>query len=243
KYKRKVGESDLPDDLTFYLSRGRGPHAMYINLKRNQGINPNADVFFVRTLQDGRTHLEKTPNIENEDVAYYQDRENGAFMTVRCVTKSTGQCDRVIYGNIKIGDINYDLQPMETDVASRNVLDVPGPLGTKYVLQQQTNIQREIPVENEDAAYVNEGNLHKRLMDLIRRFPQGQDNQSYFGLRDFTLSSRHITGLPNREAKCENSYNTANETEDAILILLMLFVWLEHHLSVHDKYHQSTRRL
>ncbi|KAK3575897.1 hypothetical protein CHS0354_034473 [Potamilus streckersoni] len=64
KYKRNVGESDFPDDLTFYLSRGT--QSMYINLKRNHGINPNAEVFFVRTLEDGRTHLEKTPNIENE---------------------------------------------------------------------------------------------------------------------------------------------------------------------------------
>ncbi|KAL3855779.1 hypothetical protein ACJMK2_014979, partial [Sinanodonta woodiana] len=132
------------------------------------------------------------------DVGYYQDRDNGAFMTVRCIRRSTGQCIRVIYGNIRIGSINYDLRPAETDVTLRNVLASPGFLGNRYVLQDYDNIQRAFSIENGDAAYVSERNVHKGLVDLIQRFPQGRDNESLFRLRNFTVSSGRPTDLHNR---------------------------------------------
>ncbi|KAL3875189.1 hypothetical protein ACJMK2_038116 [Sinanodonta woodiana] len=92
--KRDSSDPSLPDNLTFQL-RG-GSRSLTLNLKRNNEINPNADMYFVRKSNDGQSHLEKALNLENEDVAYYQDWQNGAFMTVRCVRRSDGQCNRVI---------------------------------------------------------------------------------------------------------------------------------------------------
>ncbi|KAL3875196.1 hypothetical protein ACJMK2_038123, partial [Sinanodonta woodiana] len=82
---------------------------------RNYAIDPNADVYFVSKLDDGRTFLEKAQTLKEEN------------------------------GNIQIEDRNYDLHPAETDITSRDLLDVPD-LGARYVLRPQQDIQRDIPV-------------------------------------------------------------------------------------------------
>ncbi|KAK3576268.1 hypothetical protein CHS0354_027712, partial [Potamilus streckersoni] len=92
--KRTLSDDDLPDQLSFILKSKS--HTLTLNLKRNYDIDPNADIYTVRKLNDGRSLLEKTDNIENEDVAYYQDRDNGAFMTVRCIKGSNSHCERLI---------------------------------------------------------------------------------------------------------------------------------------------------
>ncbi|KAK3600923.1 hypothetical protein CHS0354_013304 [Potamilus streckersoni] len=62
--KRKFSDPSLPDILTFQL-RG-GSRSLTLNLKRNHAIDPNADVYFVRKSNDGRSHLEKALNLEKE---------------------------------------------------------------------------------------------------------------------------------------------------------------------------------
>ncbi|KAL3836828.1 hypothetical protein ACJMK2_022241, partial [Sinanodonta woodiana] len=124
---------DLPDELAFHLTRRS--ETLNLNLRRNYDINPNADVFFARKSQNGEIVLGKSPHIENENLAYYQDIDNGAFVTVRCVKRSNEQCDRIINGNLQIGGIDYALQPAETDTSSRSLLEDPYVLGRKYVLQ------------------------------------------------------------------------------------------------------------
>ncbi|KAK3586203.1 hypothetical protein CHS0354_003887, partial [Potamilus streckersoni] len=62
--KRTVSDTDLPDQLSFHLKRKS--HDLTFNLKRNHQINPNADIFVVRKLNDGQSVLEKTQNLENE---------------------------------------------------------------------------------------------------------------------------------------------------------------------------------
>ncbi|KAK3591511.1 hypothetical protein CHS0354_031618 [Potamilus streckersoni] len=44
----------------------RGPGALTLNLKRNHGINPNADIYFVRKHKNGQSLLEKSQNLEKE---------------------------------------------------------------------------------------------------------------------------------------------------------------------------------
>ncbi|KAK3591510.1 hypothetical protein CHS0354_031617 [Potamilus streckersoni] len=50
---------------------------------------------------------------ELQDVAYYKDRKNGAFVTVRCVKRSNGQCDRIIvsllYDNMDKSQIQINI--------------------------------------------------------------------------------------------------------------------------------------
>ncbi|KAL3875193.1 hypothetical protein ACJMK2_038120, partial [Sinanodonta woodiana] len=149
KDKRELSDTDLPDDLTFRLIDGS--RSLTINLKRNHAIDPNADVYFVSKLNDGRSYMEKAIIVQEEDVAYYQDKRNGAFMTVKCLRRSNGRCVRVINGNILIKQRNYDLHPAKTGITSRELFDVPD-LGTRYVLRPQTNIPRENPVSREDNA-------------------------------------------------------------------------------------------
>ncbi|KAK3575817.1 hypothetical protein CHS0354_027038, partial [Potamilus streckersoni] len=62
--KRTVSDTDLPEKLSFHLKRKS--HDLTFNLKRNHQINPNADIFVVRKLNDGQSVLEKTQNLENE---------------------------------------------------------------------------------------------------------------------------------------------------------------------------------
>ncbi|KAK3582137.1 hypothetical protein CHS0354_017248 [Potamilus streckersoni] len=136
----------FPNEMTFHLQRG--PDTIILNLKRNNAVNPNADVYYVQRLENGRSALFKKDNLEMDDVAYYQDRENGAVMTVRYVKSSHDQCHRVINGNIQIGDRSYDLRPAEIDVASRSELDVPDLLGMQYDLQEQDHMDIQNSVQN-----------------------------------------------------------------------------------------------
>ncbi|KAL3856273.1 hypothetical protein ACJMK2_011047, partial [Sinanodonta woodiana] len=92
--KRTLGDLDLPDDLSFHLRLES--NVLALNLKRNHGIDPNANVYFGRKLNDGQQFLEKALYLEKEDLAYYQDKENGAFLTVRCVRGPDRQCDRIV---------------------------------------------------------------------------------------------------------------------------------------------------
>ncbi|KAL3861636.1 hypothetical protein ACJMK2_007661, partial [Sinanodonta woodiana] len=82
------------------------------------------------------------------NVAYYQDMDNGAFMTARCVKISSGQCDIVINGNIRLGDRSYDLRPLEKDAVTTDFWELTGLLGKRYVLQDQNNIQRGLSLEH-----------------------------------------------------------------------------------------------
>ncbi|KAL3892141.1 hypothetical protein ACJMK2_004378, partial [Sinanodonta woodiana] len=93
-YKRELDEYDLPDQLTFNLRRGL--EDLTLKLKRNYEIDPSADIYVVQKIKNGRPVLAKTNDIETEAVAYYQDVENMAFVTVRCASRSNHKCDRVI---------------------------------------------------------------------------------------------------------------------------------------------------
>ncbi|KAL3861633.1 hypothetical protein ACJMK2_007658, partial [Sinanodonta woodiana] len=55
--KRGVTDPDLPDQLSFHLKSST--HDLVLNLRRNYQIDPNADIFIVKTLNDGRSVLEK----------------------------------------------------------------------------------------------------------------------------------------------------------------------------------------
>ncbi|KAL3856559.1 hypothetical protein ACJMK2_011295 [Sinanodonta woodiana] len=192
--KRTLSHRVLGDELTFRLMQGS--HYLTLNLKRNYGIDPNADIYVVQKSNDGRYQPHKTHHLDGEDLAYYQDVENGAYVTVRCIERSNGQCDRVIKGNIRIGDRNYDLQPADTDVTSRDVLDVPELFGRRYVLHDQ---------ENRGVVNVNEINVDQQLVDLTRRVPDRQRQRDRFPLSDTMLSSRHRADAYKSARKGENS--------------------------------------
>ncbi|KAK3598249.1 hypothetical protein CHS0354_001070 [Potamilus streckersoni] len=93
--KRTISDLNLPAQLTFHLRRGSSA-PLKLHLKRNYNINSNPGVYFARKRKDGRSVLVKERNLEKEDVAYYQDKEYDAIMTVRCVQRSRAQCERVI---------------------------------------------------------------------------------------------------------------------------------------------------
>ncbi|KAL3875192.1 hypothetical protein ACJMK2_038119 [Sinanodonta woodiana] len=164
--KRAFSDTDLPDDLTFQL-RG-GSRSLTLNLKRNHAIDPNTNVYFVNKLNDGRSQMKKALIVDEEDVAYYQDKTNGAFLTVKCLRKLSGGCDRVINGNILIKQRNYDLHPTKTGITSRELFDVPD-LGTRYVLRPQTIIPRESPVSREDSTTNNEKQDDERFAFVFRK--------------------------------------------------------------------------
>ncbi|KAK3576264.1 hypothetical protein CHS0354_027707, partial [Potamilus streckersoni] len=62
--KRTLSDPDLPDQLSFLLKRKL--QTLTLNLKRNYEIDPNADIYTVRKLNDDRSLLEKMDNVENE---------------------------------------------------------------------------------------------------------------------------------------------------------------------------------
>ncbi|KAK3576696.1 hypothetical protein CHS0354_024305 [Potamilus streckersoni] len=199
--KRKFDNLDFAEVLTFHLSHVL--KRLTLNLKKNHEIDPNAKIYVVRKLNDDRFYLEKTPDLGKEEVAYYQDVENGAFVTIRCVKRSSGECDRVVNGNVRIEGRNYDLRPAETGTTLRDLLDVPDLRGTRYVLRDQTNIQREMSVKMKDVPTANERKTEQDLKDLLRTLQHRQNSQIHLPFQNSKLSSRNVASLDNRG---ENSY-------------------------------------
>ncbi|KAL3865280.1 hypothetical protein ACJMK2_006893 [Sinanodonta woodiana] len=199
--KRTHDNLDLPDELTFHLTSKS--NVLNLNLKRNRAIDPNAEVYIVRTMEDGEPLLDKMLSLEKENLAYYQDRNNGAFLTVKCVKKSNGQCERVINGNVRIGDKDYDIRLAEDDVISRNVFQVPDRRGTQYVLREQSDSERFASNERiTDAIDVNVEDVEQELKDLRSHFPLEQDNRNHFLLS----KSRNDESFYNRNTIGESSY-------------------------------------
>ncbi|KAL3836858.1 hypothetical protein ACJMK2_022269, partial [Sinanodonta woodiana] len=56
--KRTLSNTDLPDKLAFHLTRRS--ETLTLNLRRNHDINPNADVYFARKMQNGTLALVKS---------------------------------------------------------------------------------------------------------------------------------------------------------------------------------------
>ncbi|KAL3892121.1 hypothetical protein ACJMK2_004358, partial [Sinanodonta woodiana] len=139
--KRGLGDHELPNQLTFSLSRGLDDWTLH--LVRNYDIDPNADVYVVQKLKNGQSILARTNDKEIEDVAYYQDIWNMAFMTVRCAERSNHKCDRIINGNIQIGDCNYNLRPVESDFSSGRMSEVNGLKGKRYVLLDHAHVEKK----------------------------------------------------------------------------------------------------
>ncbi|KAL3875282.1 hypothetical protein ACJMK2_038204 [Sinanodonta woodiana] len=194
--KRSFSDSNLPDTLTFELNRRS--RAISLNLKRNHGIDPNADVYYVTNSKDGQSHLEKAQHLETEDLAYYQDINNGAFMTVKCVRRSNGQCDRVINGNILIEDRHYDLQPAKTDITSRDLLNVPdqSPL---YVLRAQGNVQSEKLFARKDSITAIKSNVEEEVESLLGRLTYEQRDHTFPNSKLFTKKGETLHNRDNQK--------------------------------------------
>ncbi|KAL3861647.1 hypothetical protein ACJMK2_007672 [Sinanodonta woodiana] len=176
--EREDTGSNLPDQLSFHLKSNT--HDIALNLKRNYQIDPNTNIYVVQKFEDGQPLLEKTQNSENEDVAYYQDMNNGAFMTARCVKRSTGQCDIIIHGEIQLGDRSYNLRPSEENVIPNDSLEMMGLRGKRYILQDQTNIQTGMSVENNELTNIKENNLLEKYIYGLQDSPYGQDKQNRY---------------------------------------------------------------
>ncbi|KAL3861481.1 hypothetical protein ACJMK2_007514, partial [Sinanodonta woodiana] len=186
--KRTLSYPGLPDQLSFHI-KGES-HNVILNLERNHEMDPNADIYIVEKLDDGRSHLVKTETLETEDVAYYQDRDNGAFVTARCVKSLNGQCDISINGNIRIGGINYDLQPSEDDMSSIHLSEMMD-VGKRYVLRDHPNIERKMSEESKHE------NVEENLRDFLRVL-DAEDKHNNFYRPDLTGSRLNFAGLHNK---------------------------------------------
>ncbi|KAL3836834.1 hypothetical protein ACJMK2_022247, partial [Sinanodonta woodiana] len=235
--KRTLSNIDLPDELVFDLTRRS--ETLNLNLRRNYDINPNTDVYFARKSENGELVLEKSRHREKENLAYYQDIENGAFMTVRCVKRSNEQCDRIINGNIRIGDIDYALQPAETDASSRYVLEDPDVLGRQYVLQVETHPLREHSFENEDASQEMDKNTEQRFMTLLRRF-QKEHRQKHVSPAVLTLSSTNVSTLYNSGER-DKSRKSPRTYHVKVAVVIDISLWTFYVAAVHPYTERATQ--
>ncbi|KAK3598283.1 hypothetical protein CHS0354_019809 [Potamilus streckersoni] len=192
--KRIFDDPDLPDHLTFHVWRGSG--VLTLNLKRNYEIDPNADIYFVEVTSDDRSILSKTTTLEREAIAYYQDVDNGAYMTVRCVHSLNQQCERIISGNIQIGDRSYELRPAVTRDTPAKLLNVTDSISRKYLLLDQTHLQQENLVEEKGAYDVYETHVPCKHKTPLRSFTI-QKNENLYHFPDDMLSSRGTPGENN----------------------------------------------
>ncbi|KAK3584034.1 hypothetical protein CHS0354_036175 [Potamilus streckersoni] len=80
---------DLPDELTFHLTSKSC--ALTLNLKRNHGIDPNVDVYFVQNLKDGQPHLDKALSLEPQKAASPQHQQKGRTKSCQLEAKKTNK--------------------------------------------------------------------------------------------------------------------------------------------------------
>ncbi|KAK3598285.1 hypothetical protein CHS0354_019811 [Potamilus streckersoni] len=192
--KRLFGDHDLPDHLTFHVRRRSG--VLTLKLKRNYEIDPDADIYFVEGTKDGRSILSKTKTLECEAVAYYQDLDNRAYMTVRCIKSLNQQCERIINGNLQIGDRSYELRPAVTGDTPANILKVTDSISRIYLLLDQTYLQQEKLVENKDAYKVYETHVPCKHKTPLRSFTK-QKVKNLYHFPDDMVSSRGTPGENN----------------------------------------------
>ncbi|KAL3891939.1 hypothetical protein ACJMK2_004181, partial [Sinanodonta woodiana] len=185
--KRTLGNPDLPDHFTFQLRRGSDNFALH--LRRNYDINPNADIYVLKQTYDGQSIMKQATNLDREDVAYYQDSCNGAYMTVRCVKRLHQQCERVINGNLNIDDTSYHIQPAKT--TDKSAYLIPNYMGKRYILMDQTEFQLEASDDTRDAETVRANDVSVEFKNMFRRFT-GLDTRSHVRHKD----SRHTPKLP-----------------------------------------------
>ncbi|KAL3836833.1 hypothetical protein ACJMK2_022246, partial [Sinanodonta woodiana] len=223
---------DLPDELAFHLTRRS--ETLNLNLRRNYDINPNADVYFARKSQNGDFVLRKSRHIEKENLAYYQDIDNGAFMTVRCVKNLMNS-----NGNIRIGNIYYALQPAETDASSRYVLEDPDVLGRQYVLQVETHPLREHSFENKDAAQEMDKSTEQRFMTLLRRFQKGH-RQKHVSPAVPTLSSTNVSTLYNSGER-DKSRKSPRTYHVKVAVVIDISLWTFYVAVVHPYTERATQ--
>ncbi|KAL3836859.1 hypothetical protein ACJMK2_022270, partial [Sinanodonta woodiana] len=136
-------------------------------------------------------------------------------------------------GNVRIGNRDYDLQPEETDVVSRNLYDEPGALGRKYVLQIQTHNQRDYSVKIKDAAYQMEKILQQKRMTSTRRF-QEQEKQKQLSPTTASLSSANESTLHKIENRdTDKSRQLQNFYFVKVAVLIDPGLWEFYYSTVH----------
>ncbi|KAL3890596.1 hypothetical protein ACJMK2_002878, partial [Sinanodonta woodiana] len=182
--KRLFGVPDLPDQLTFHMRR-ESSDSLKLTLQRNYEIDPNADIYFVEKTKDGRSIMSKSETLELETLAYYQDLDNGAYMTVRCINSLNKICERVISGNIQIGERSYDLRPVETDVAKAKVMEDREIIGRRYILLDQTYTIQDHFIERQEPKVIF----------------SPQENESEYDFQDDTLTSLNLAELQDKGSR------------------------------------------
>ncbi|KAK3592757.1 hypothetical protein CHS0354_016513 [Potamilus streckersoni] len=195
--KRTHSDTNLPNELEFVLRRSS--ETLSLKLRRNHDINPKADFYFAQTLNDGKSALVKSPHWEREDVGYYQDMENAAFYTVKCIQQANAKCESVINGHIRIKDNAYELIPAANYAKSRNFLDFIGSLGTKYVLKKQLFTERDDSSECKDAGPFNEEDIKQELQACLRHLKR-QDKEHDMPSKVYKLSTQNISAFNDRKA-------------------------------------------
>ncbi|KAK3585044.1 hypothetical protein CHS0354_009892 [Potamilus streckersoni] len=91
-------------------------------------------------------------------------------------------------------DGDYELQPADTDVASRNVIEGSGLLGRQYILKDQTHTQREYSDEMKES--FQKKHLTENHMALLRRFQEEYKQKNPSSSVD-TFPSRNVSTLHN----------------------------------------------
>ncbi|KAK3600760.1 hypothetical protein CHS0354_017053 [Potamilus streckersoni] len=197
--KRIFSDPDLPDHLTFQVKRGSG--VLILNLKRSYEIDPNADIYYVERDKDGRSILSKTTMLESEAIAYYQDVDNGAYMTVKCINSLNQQCERIINGNLQIGDRSYDLRPAVTGDTPAKLLKVTDSVNRIYLLLDQTHLQQENLVEKKGLLFCILSGTYNIPFIFLLQSPEDADNQiandmcSYFVIQLICSNSKCGQGV------------------------------------------------
>ncbi|KAK3576212.1 hypothetical protein CHS0354_002812 [Potamilus streckersoni] len=127
-------------------------------------------------------------------IAYRAGERKFFYITIPPKSKQLSEkISCIVNGNIHIGDSNYDIRPAKTEVTPRNVQEIPGRFGRRYILEDQTHISRE------------RSNMEHDIMAPFRHF-DGQHKQNHFSHSDAMLSSTNETTKSNRLAKGENRY-------------------------------------
>ncbi|XP_053393340.1 A disintegrin and metalloproteinase with thrombospondin motifs adt-2-like isoform X2 [Mercenaria mercenaria] len=112
KYVRledKTSDPGLPEHVTMDVVRN-GRVVTRLNLQENKRLNENANVY-ESVYDNGKLRQTKRETKPMTGVKYYQDKRNGAALSVTCEETPTGHCKRAVEGYLDIGEDTFEIRP------------------------------------------------------------------------------------------------------------------------------------
>ncbi|XP_069133175.1 A disintegrin and metalloproteinase with thrombospondin motifs like [Argopecten irradians] len=117
----------LPSNLNMTINLFQNDtNAVDLRLDMNNAMNEQRSIYVIRTNKAGKQVLKKEQIPIEGNIAFYQDKDTGANVMVRCDGFTSGKCDPTLEGSFFVDQVEYGLEPLPFDSPERKKRSVTG---------------------------------------------------------------------------------------------------------------------